>query len=565
MADFDDEQRARLEDVTAFVLQLAKGDFAARRTVSARRDDLDAIVAGLNLVAEDFGIEHERRQAAEEALHDTIEAWESAPAMFCSVDATTGQIVQCNRTMERTLDRPRDAIIGQPLESLYRPTSQSLVQTSLAALSAGHVLPAHDHELVTAAGRTVVTLLSGAVVRDAAGAPRRYRLIYRDVGEERRLEMQLQHAQKMEGIGRLAGGIAHDFNNLLTAIFGSAEMLRTEVSPAGVEDLEQIIGAARRAAEVTGQLLAFSRRTVVSPRPVNVNERLLEMDKLLRRTLGEGIAVDARMEPSPWTVVIDPGRFEQVIMNLAINARDAMPDGGRLTLETQNVILDDGYVRTHHGVHAGDYVLVGVTDDGVGMSREVQERLFEPFFTTKEVGKGTGLGLAMAWGIVRQAGGTIDVTSEPGAGSTFKIYLPRAESPAASPAAEPIPDVRGGSEVILVVEDDGLVRGLVMRTLRRAGYQVLEASDGVDALEVMKARDRPVDLTITDVVMPRLGGRELVEQLQADGLTRTVLFVSGYTSTSIAHHGVFEPGRTFLQKPFTQAGLLHAVRSLLDG
>ena len=563
MADFDDEQRARLDDVTEFVLQLAEGNFAARRDVSPRRDELDAVIAGLNLVAEDFGVEHERRQAAEEALRDTIEAWESAPAMFCSVDTTTGQVVQCNRTMERTLGRPRDAIIGQPLEALYRPTSQHLVRASLAALATGSSLPVLDHELVAAGGKTIVTLLSGAVVRDEGGAPRRYRLIYRDVGEERRLETQLMHAQKMEGIGRLAGGIAHDLNNLLSAIFGSAEMLRTEVvTSEGVEDLEQIIGAARRAAELTSQLLAFSRRTVVSPRSLNVNERLVEMDKLLRRTLGESIAIVSRTEPSPWTVVIDPGRFEQVIMNLAINARDAMPGGGKLTLETQNVVLDDDYVRAHHGVSAGDYVMVGVSDDGAGMSREVQDRLFEPFFTTKEVGKGTGLGLATAWGIVRQAGGTIDAYSEPGSGSTFKIYLPRAESASEATSTEPVPEVRGGSETVLVVEDDALVRGLVLRTLRRAGY---EAIDGLDALELMRARDQPVDLTITDVVMPRFGGRELAEKLQADALTRAVLFVSGYTMNSIALHGVLEPGRTILQKPFTQAGLLQAVRSLLDG
>ncbi|MFO0554006.1 MAG: ATP-binding protein [Polyangiaceae bacterium] len=565
MGELDDEHRLRLEEVIDFASQIAGGDYAARRSVSERRDEIDAVVACLNLVAEDFGIEHERRRAAEEELRDTVEAYESAPAMFCSVDASTGVIVQCNRTMERALGRARAALLGAPLEGLYRPAAREHARACLAALLTDGLTPPGDHELLTAEGKAVTTLQSGTVVRDAAGTPRRLRLIYRDVGEERHLEAQLLQAQKMEGIGRLAGGIAHDFNNLLTVILSCGEMLRGAVLPEGADDLEEVMRAAARAAELTGQLLAFSRRTVVAPRAIDVNDALRDMDKLLRRALGETIEIVTVYHPAPWTVAIDPSRFEQVIMNLAINARDAMPQGGRLTLETQNVVLDDEYVRVHHGVRPGEYVMLAVSDQGAGMGREVLERLFEPFFTTKEVGRGTGLGLAMAWGIVRQAGGTIAVYSEPGAGSTFKIYLPRELAPSQKAERDGSITVGGGSEQVLVVEDEPLVRALVVRTLRRAGYDVCEAPDGVAALELLRARGRPVDLTITDVVMPRLGGRDLAERLAAEGLCRVVLFASGYTSNAIVHQGVLEEGRAFLQKPFTPAALLSAVRKVLNG
>jgi two-component system cell cycle sensor histidine kinase/response regulator CckA len=563
MAELDETLLRRLEGIGDFIAEIAGGDFTARRAVSDARDEVDAVVVGLNMLAEDFAAERRRRELAEERLRDAVEGYESAPGMFCSVDLSTGVIVQCNRTMADGLGRSKADIVGQPLAALYRPASQALMRASLGALVADARLPAGDHELLRDDGRAVPTLLSGSVVRDADGVAVRARLIYRDVGEERRLEAQLVQAQKMDGIGRLAGGIAHDFNNLLTAIFGSGELLREHVKPEGLDDLEQMLGAAQRAAELTSHLLAFSRRTVVSPRSVDLNERLRRMDLLLRRTLGERIEIHTVTEPALWTVIIDPMRLEQVVLNLAVNARDAMPEGGRLTLETQNVVVDDAYARLHLGSAPGEHVMLAVSDDGVGMGPEVLARVFEPFFTTKEVGKGTGLGLAMVYGIVRQAGGSVAVYSEPGTGTTFKILLPRALSPSEPPPSEVVAVTRGGNETVLVVEDDARVRDLVCRTLRGAGYAVLEAVDGDGALALARSHGL-VDLLLTDVVMPRLGGLELAAALTAEGLCARVLFVSGYTANAIAHRGVQGAGTAFLQKPFTPAGLLGCVRALLD-
>jgi len=565
MAEFGDDLRARLSGLLDFVSDLAGGDFRGHHPISEKLDELDAIGAGLNVLAEDLATERARRAEAEERLRDAVEGYESAPGMFCSVDAATGIVVQCNTTMEQWLGRPRTQIVGQPLAALYRGTSQDFVRASLGALLAGTHLPSGDHELLRGDGRALPTLLSGSVVRDYRGAVSRLRLIYRDVTEERRLEGQLIQAQKMEGIGRLAGGVAHDFNNLLTAIFVSAELLRPNVSgDEGQDDLDQLLAAAQRAAELTSHLLAFSRRTVVAPQAVNVNERLMIMDKLLRRTIGEQIDVTTVAAEGLWNVVVDPSRFEQVVMNLAVNARDAMPKGGRLTLETQNVTLDDEYTRTHLGIAPGDYVMLAVSDNGVGMEADILERLFEPFFTTKEVGQGTGLGLAMVYGIVRQAGGSVAVYSESGSGSTFKVYLPRVNDEPVEASAAAVKAAPGGNETILVVEDDLMVRTLVLRTLRSAGYDVLEATDGVHALEVLRQRGFPVALTLTDVVMPRLGGRELADQMVAEGLCHRVLFVSGYTKNFMVHNGVLEQGVAFLQKPFTPSGLLTRVREKLD-
>jgi two-component system cell cycle sensor histidine kinase/response regulator CckA len=566
MAELGDDVRARLSGLLDFVSDLAGGEFRGHHPISENLDELDAIGAGLNVLAEDLATERARRAEAEERLRDAVEGYELAPGMFCSVDAASGIVVQCNATMERWLGRSRSEIVGQPLVGLYRPTSQDFVRASLEALVAETHMPSGDHELLRSDGRALPTLLSGSVVRDATGSAQRLRLIYRDVSEERRLEGQLIQAQKMEGIGRLAGGVAHDFNNLLTAIFVSAEMLRPNVSGAeGQDDLDQLLAAAQRAAELTSHLLAFSRRTVVAPQAVNVNDRLLNMDKLLRRTIGEHIDVTTVAGEGLWNVVVDPSRFEQVVMNLAVNARDAMPTGGQLTLETQNVTLDEDYTRTHLGILPGDYVMLAVSDNGIGMDADILERLFEPFFTTKEVGQGTGLGLAMVYGIVRQAGGSVAVYSEPGAGSTFKVYLPRVTEEPLEAKAAVVTAAPGGSETILVVEDDVMVRTLVLRTLRGAGYDVLEACDGVQALEVLRRRGHPVALTLTDVVMPRLGGRELADRLVAESLCHRVLFVSGYTKNSIVHNGVLENGVAFLQKPFTPSGLLTRVREMLDG
>ena len=391
--------------------------------------------------------------------------------------------------------------------------------------------------------------------------------VVRDVSQRKRLEEQLRQSQKMEAIGRLAGGVAHDFNNLLTAIAGYASFVRDALAadnPAQ-EDIAQVLKAAERAANLTRQLLAFSRRQIIAPQIINVNDVILNLHKMLRRLISEDIDLVTLAAPDLGAVKADPGQIEQVLINLVVNAGDAMPEGGRLTIETSNVTLDEEYARRHVDVVPGDYVMLAVSDTGCGMTDEVKARIFEPFFTTKEPGKGTGLGLATCYGIVKQSGGHIWFYSEAGKGTTFKIYLPRVEARAHGMAARGDESVRlRGGQTVLLVEDDLSVRGFAARVLREQGYVVLEAADGEEALALARQRQgAPVHLLVTDVVMPQMGGKELARQLKELHPALKVLFVSGYTENAIAHQAVLEPGVAFLQKPFTLATLTRKVREVL--
>ncbi|OLC07756.1 MAG: hypothetical protein AUH42_02935 [Gemmatimonadetes bacterium 13_1_40CM_70_11] len=406
------------------------------------------------------------------------------------------------------------------------------------------------------------------LLRDSAGLPIEVFGAWLDITERKQLEEQFHQAQKMEAVGRLAGGVAHDFNNLLTAILGSADLMLDSLR-AGVperEEVEEIRKAALRAADLTHQLLAFSRQQVIAPTVLNPNDVVANMDKLLRRLLGEDVELRAVLAPDLATVKADSSQLEQVVLNLAVNARDAMPNGGKLTIETQNVELDVAYARGHVSSQPGDYVMLAVSDTGVGMDAATQARIFEPFFTTKEKGKGTGLGLATVYGIVKQSGGWIWVYSEPGHGTTFKIYLPRVAEAAAPAAPSPAPpaSVRG-SETVLVVEDDEMIRHLVQRVLKANGYTVLVAASGRDAERVAGQHQGPIHLLMTDVVMPGMNGREVARRLAAARSGIRVLYLSGYTDDAIVHHGVLEPGIAFLQKPFTLAVLGRKVREVLDG
>ena len=389
---------------------------------------------------------------------------------------------------------------------------------------------------------------------------------YRDVTERRGLEQQLRQAQKMEAVGRLAGGVAHDFNNVLTAIFGYADLVLEEMpadSPAR-QDLEEIRKAAQRASALTRQLLAFSRQQVLEPVVLSMNDLAQDIDNMVHRLVGEDVELRLSLSADVGNVRADPGQLTQVIMNLAVNARDAMPAGGKLLIETANADLAEQYAELHQPVIPGHYVMLAVSDTGTGMDAETRARIFEPFFTTKERGKGTGLGLSTVYGIVKQSGGYIWVYSEPGRGTTFKVYLPRVDAPAQPVAAPREAGTVAGVETILLAEDDEMLRPLAKGLLEKLGYTVLEAENATQALARAGAHTGPIQLLVADVVMPGASGRELARRLADARPDTRVLYVSGYTDDAIVHHGMLEPGLNFLQKPFTPAALARKVRDVLD-
>jgi two-component system cell cycle sensor histidine kinase/response regulator CckA len=377
-----------------------------------------------------------------------------------------------------------------------------------------------------------------------------------------------QQSQKLEAIGQLAGGIAHDFNNLLTAILGNAAFVlaSTPADDPRHADIREIERAATRAAELTHQLLAFGRKQMLKPTPLDLNATIAHTMRMLTRLVGEHIEITVVPDAALWEVQADPAQLEQVIVNLVVNARDAMPDGGKLTIETQNVTLQSGSTSQHIGAPAGEYVLMAFTDTGIGMDPATQDRIFEPFFTTKGLGKGTGLGLATVYGIVRQSGGSISVYSEPQRGSTFKVYLPRLAEPptTASEAVAPAAQT-SGTETVLVVEDEEAVRQLAARTLFVRGYTPLVAHTGEEALRLSEQHRGPIHLLLTDVVLPRMSGSRLAETLLATRPELRVLYMSGFTESAIVHHGVLRAGTDFIQKPFTPHALAIKLRDVLGG
>jgi CheY-like chemotaxis protein len=381
------------------------------------------------------------------------------------------------------------------------------------------------------------------------------------------VQEQFRQSQKMESIGRLAGGIAHDFNNLLTVIKGYSQLSLIELKEGDPlrGNLEEIKGATDKASDLILQLLAFSRRQILEMRVLDLNTVLRNLNKMLHRVIGEDIELVTRLADDLGRVKVDPGQIEQVIMNLTVNARDAMIEGGKLTIETANVELDGAYARRHVAVAPGRYVMLAVSDTGVGMTPEVRERIFEPFFTTKKGGEGTGLGLSTVYGIVKQSGGNIWVYSEPEKGTTFKIYLPLVNEPLEEKKERVVKEASPrGNETILVVEDDEVVRKLAVRILREQGYRVLEASQGVDAFLICEEHKGPIHLLVTDVVMPKMSGRELAERITSIRQEVKVLYMSGYPDDTIAHHGILNEGMNYIQKPFKMNGLAQKVRGVLD-
>ena len=489
--------------------------------------------------------------------------FERNPQPMWVFDLETLAFLEVNEAATRHYGYSREEFLAMTLKDIRPPEE---VQKLLARLTVG--APRYEEAGVWKHKRKDGTIIEVEITAHDLtfyGRPAQMVLAY-DVTERRALEEQLRQSQKLESVGQLAGGIAHDFNNLLTVISGYSDLLLRGAKDEGQrQKIDEVKKAAERAASLTRQLLAFSRKQVLEPKVIDLNDVVAEADKMLRRLIGEDIHLVTMCDPGLWRVKADPGQLLQVTINLAVNARDAMPRGGKLTIETRNVELDEAYVREHVAVIPGPYVMLAVSDTGVGMDAETQRQIFEPFFTTKEVGRGTGLGLSMVYGVVKQSGGNIWVYSEPGKGTTFKIYLPRVDDAGEKVQADAATHAQlRGTETVLLVEDEGMVRTLLRDILGAEGYTVLAAAGGQEALEICKRHEGPIHLILTDVVMPGMSGRELVARLSETCRDLKVLYISGYTDDAIVHHGVLDEGTNFLQKPFTPDAVLRKVREVLD-
>ena len=555
--------------------------FELYRMIQKARDQLELRVKERTIelaqTNEKMQIEIAERKRTEEALRESEERfrelYDDAPVGYHELD-DEGRITSVNRTELEMTGYVHDDMLGQPIWTF--DADEETARQQVLALLAGLPPSARDRERIFRRkdGTTFPVLIEDRLLRNEAGRIVGIRATIQDITERKdaeekmdSLQEQLRQSQKMEAVGRLAGGIAHDFNNLLTVIQGHCEisLLQFRGNNPLREDIVEIKKAADRAGNLTRQLLAFSRRQIMEMKVIDLNSLLRELEKMLRRVMGEDVELVTVLDEHLGKIKVDPGQMEQVVLNLAINARDALPSGGKFILETANVRLDEQYARSHIGVEPGHFVTLSVTDTGSGMSPQVKERLFEPFFTTKEKGKGTGLGLSTVYGIIKQSSGNIRVYSEPGHGSTFRIYLPRVDQETDSLSRrDDAVSMLYGNETVLLVEDEPSVRGLAARVLRNQGYEVLEAVNGDEALQIANRHKGKIDLLLTDVVMPQIGGKELYDQLKPMRADLKVLFTSGYTETAILHQGELPPGVAFLQKPFSPIFLTHKVREILD-
>ena len=535
----------------------------------------DGQVVGILGIARDIT----ERKRAEEALRSSEEKYrtilENIEDGYFEVDIA-GNFTFFNDSMCRIYGYPSEELMGMnDRQYTDQENAKKLFQAFNRVYRTGESTKEFDWEMIRKDGTKRSIVASVSLIKDPSDNRIGFRGIVRDITERKRaeeekasLQEQLRQSQKIEAIGRLAGGIAHDFNNLLTVIKGYSQLslieLKEDVPLRG--NIEEIKRASEKAADLTRQLLAFSRRQILEMKVLDLNTALRDMDKMLHRLIGEDIELITLLADDLRRVKTDLGWVEQIIMNLAVNARDAMPSVGKLTIETANVELDGAYARNHIAVTPGRYVMLSVSDTGVGMTPEVRQQVFEPFFTTKEKGKGTGLGLSTVYGIVKQSGGNIWVYSEPGKGTTFKIYLPRVDEPLEEIKERVVKEeLPHGSETILVVEDEEEVRKLAVRILQRQGYTVLDAPDGDGSLVICGERkDDPIHLILTDVVMPGMSGRQLADRLGSFHSEMKVLYMSGYTDNAITHHGVLEKGMNYIQKPFTVDGLARKVREVLD-
>ncbi len=509
-------------------------------------------------------VERERAEVALRASERRFsQAFQASPSAMSISRFRDACYIDINERWLRLRGYTREEVIGNSVDSLMIWTNPTDRGAFLDQLREERSVRDLESSFRNKSGGLTTELVSAELIE--LDGEECVLLSTQDVTEKKLLEDQLRQAQKMEAIGRLAGGIAHDFNNLLTTILGYSTFLIEEFAPDHpcYHDIDEIRKAGGRAAALTQQLLAFSRKQVISPQIIDLNSIVSAMNKLLARLIGEDIDLRINLAASLGRVQADAGQIEQVIMNLAVNARDAMPQGGVLTIETSNIAVDSSYTRLHLGIRPGPYVLLAVSDTGHGMEAADLNHIFEPFFTTKAQGKGTGLGLATVYGIVQQSGGAIWVYSEVGHGTSFKIYLPRTDAPLDDPGpTELTASHASGAETILLVEDETMVRKLVGETLRRAGYTVFEANNGEAALAIY-AQQPAIDLLISDVVMPQMNGPELAERLLAQQPELKVLFMSGYSDTIITDHGSPTASAPLLQKPFTPNDIVHKVGEIL--
>ena len=542
---------------------LSLGDVAGRTYTEDELALLAAFVGQGAVALENSALYREIRDARDFLQSIT----ENSPDAIITTDGR-GRVTYFSHGAEAMFGYSAEEMIGTPVVDLY-PGGREEARSVKRRLDQEGLLRNYENGFLAKDGRRVEVSASISVLRDASGAAVGTLGLLKDIAERRQLEEQLRQSQKMDAIGRLAGGIAHDFNNLLTVIAGRAQMIISRLRPEEpiYRDATLVRTTADRAAALTQQLLAFSRKQVLQPQVLDLNAVMTAMEPMLSRLIGEDVELAVVPAADLGRVKADPGQIEQVIVNLVVNSRDAMPQGGRLTVETANVELDEAYARRHVSVPPGQYVMLAVSDTGAGMDEATRSRVFEPFFTTKEPGKGTGLGLATVYGIVKQSGGDIRLYSEVGAGTTFKIYLPRVAETVSppDPAAAPTATVPRGDETVLLVEDEPEVRDLAREILEGSGYTVLQACDAQDAVFMAERHAGPIHLLLTDVIMPRQSGRALVERLRPLRPEMQVLYMSGYTNEAIVRHGVLDPDTQFIQKPFSPAGLGHKVRAAIDG